>query len=202
MWFEAATHSAPIVTMKISNRVFSVAAACAVFFFACPQSALAADCAALAQQHLQTDLTLPFAEFDQNDAAGWRALSAAGCDSDAATLIEKYIAAQEHPHPVLVWHQAQMLAKAGNYVLAIQIARLTLRPEESEAKGEFQWNEYVNATIAFLQGDNESLRLHRERLAIASAKFPINRPNLVSVDRLQACFDKPYKEAYSCGVKP
>jgi hypothetical protein len=95
-----------------------------------------------------------------------------------------------------------MLARAGNYALAVQIARLTLRPEEGEATGEFQWNAYVNATIAFLQADNESLRLHRERLAIASAKFPINRPNLVSADRLLACFGKPYKEAYSCGVEP
>lgn len=188
--------------MKISNRVFSVAAACAVFFFVCPQSASATDCAALAQQHLQTDLTLPFAEFDQNDAAGWRALSAAGCDSEAATLIEKYVAAQERPHPVLVWHRAQMLAKAGNYVLAIQVARLTLRAEESEAKGEFQWNEYVNAMIAFLQGDRESLQRHRDRLALATNTYPINQPNLASVERLQRCFGKPYKVAYSCRVEP
>ena len=191
-----------MLPMKISMRVFSLAVVCSVFFFACPQSASAEDCAALAQQHLQTDLTLSFAEFDQNDAAGWRNLSASGCDSDAATLIEKYIAAQEHPHPVLMWHRVQTLARAGNYVQAIQIARLTLRPEVSEAKSEFQWNEYVNATIAFLQSDIQSLRLHRERLAIASAKFPINRPNLVSIDRLQACLGKPYKEAYSCGVEP
>jgi len=87
-------------------------------------------------------------------------------------------------------------------VQAIQIARLTLRSEEGEAKSEFLWNEYVNATIAFLQGDSESLNLHRERLAVASAKFPINRPNLASVDRLRSCLGKTYKEAYLCKVEP
>lgn len=185
--------------MKISNRALIVAATYAVFFSTCAASASAADCAALMRQHVQTDLALPFAQFDQNEAGGWRSLSAAGCDSDAAILIEKYVAAQEKPHAVLVWHRAQMLARANDYAQAVQVARLTLRPEGDEASAEFQWNAYVNATIAFLLGDGESLKLHREHLAIASAKFPINRPNLASVDRLQLCFGKPYKEAYSCG---
>lgn len=187
--------------MKILNKALIVAATYAVFFFTCPASASTADCAALMRQHVQTDLALPFAEFDQNEAGGWRSLSAAGCDSDAAILIEKYVAAQENPHSVLVWHRAQMLARADDYAQAVQVARLTLRPEGSEANAEFQWNAYANATIAFLLGDGESLKLHREHLAAASAKFPINRPNLASVDRLQLCFGRPYKEAYSCGQR-
>ena len=185
--------------MKISNRALIAAATYAVCFFTCSTSASATDCAALLQRHVQTDLALQFAEFDQNEAGGWRSLSAAGCDSEAAILIEKYVAAQEKPHAVLVWHRAQMLARANDYPQAIQVARLTLRPDKSEAAAEFQWNAYVNATIAFLLGDGESLKLHREHLATATAKSPINRPNLTSVDRLQLCFGKPYKEAYSCG---
>lgn len=186
--------------MKIPHKALRTTATWVLFFFAFSKPATAADCTALMQQHLQTDLALPFAEFDQNDAAGWRALSAVGCEADAAILIEKYIAAQEHPHPVLTWHHAQMLARTGDYGRAIRIARLTLRPEDGEAKNGFQWNDYVNATIAFLQGDDASLKHFRERLAVAAARFPINRPNLVSVDRLQSCFGKPYKDAYFCGV--
>lgn len=185
--------------MKISHPLRTLVASCSALFFACPIPATAADCTALLQQHLQTDLALPFAEFDQKDGAGWRSLSAAACDAEAAVLIEQYVAAQERPHPVLAWHRAQMLARAGNAVQAIEVARLTLRPPESEAQAEFQWNAYVDATIAFLQADRASLQLQRERLAVAAAKFPVNRPNLVSVDRLQSCFGKPYKEAYSCG---
>lgn len=185
--------------MKMFHPSRTVAVICTVLFFACPIAAAAADCTGLLQQHLQTDLALPFVEFDQKDGAGWRSLSAAGCDAEAAILIEQFVAAQERPHPVLVWHRAQMLARAGNIVQAVQVARLTLRPRESEAQAEFQWNAYVDATIAFLQGDGASLQLQRERLAVAAAKFPINRPNLLSVDRLQSCFGKPYKEAYTCG---
>ena len=187
--------------MTTPDNLVRAAASCALLFLACATPAAAADCTALLRQHLQTDLTLPFAEFDQNDAAGWRALSAAGCESEAAVLIEQYIAAQERPHPVLTWHRAQMLAMAGDYGTAIQVARLTLRPEDGKAKSEFRWNDYVHATIAFLQGDQASLELFRERLAVATATFPINRPNLVSVDRLQSCFGQPYKAAYSCGKK-
>lgn len=188
----------------MKNSIYSsiVAASFTAFFFTGPASASTTDCAVLLGQQLQTDLTLPFADFDQNEAAGWRRLRAAGCDAEAAILIEQYVAAQEKPHAVLVWHRTQMLARAGDYVQAIEVARQTLRPEASEADAEFQWNVYVNATIAFLQGDGEALKRHREHLAVASAKFPINRPNLVSVDRLQQCFGKPYKEAYSCGRRP
>jgi hypothetical protein len=63
--------------------------------------AMATDCAALLQQHLRTDLALPFNAFDQDDATGWRPLGAADCDAESARLIEAYIAAHAKPHPVL-----------------------------------------------------------------------------------------------------
>jgi len=159
-----------------------------------------ADCAPLLQQHLRTDLAQPFAAFDQDDAGGWRPLAEAGCDAESAQLIEAYAAAQPQPqpHPVLRWHAAQALAKAGDTARAIDLARQTRHPDAAEAAAEFQWNACVDATIAFLQGDRRALDEQHERLAQATARAEINRPNLVSVDRLQRCFGRPYKQAYLC----
>lgn len=75
--------------------------------------AMASDCAALLQQHLRTDLALPFESFDQADASGWRPLGAVDCDAESA-----------------------------------------------------------------------------------------QRPNLVSVERLQRCFGQPYKRAQRCRAEP
>jgi hypothetical protein len=163
---------------------------------------IAANCALLQRQHLRTDLALPFEAFDQDDATGWRQLGAADCDAESAQLIEAYIAAQATPNPVLRWHAAQALAKAGDYGRAIEVARQTRRPDAGEAVSEFQWNAYVDATIAFLQGDRSALDKNHNHLAAASAKSAMNRPNLVSVERLQRCFGQPYKQAYSCREKP
>ncbi len=165
---------------------------------ALPLAAHAADCEALLQQHLAGDLSLPFDQFDQDDHQGWRPLGDAGCEAQAATLIEAYAAKQAHPHPVLAWHRAQMLAQAGRTNEAIAAARATLRPAGSDAGSGFDWNDYANATIAFLQGDRPALQAARDRLAEAVAKSEFNQPNLNSTDRLLRCFGQPYKAAYAC----
>ena len=168
-----------------------------------PVDASAADavnCPALLARHMGTDLTLSFDQFDQDDHQGWRPVGDAGCEAEAATLIATY--AEKHPHPVLTWHRAQMLAKAGKAAEAIEAARQTLRPPHSDDDSGFDWNDYANATIAFLQGDKASLRSNRDRLADAAAKSEFNQPNLHSVDRLLRCFGQTYKVAYSCPAAP
>lgn len=165
-------------------------------------TAHAADCAALLQAHRAGDLALPFESFDQDDHQGWRPLSDAGCDAEAATLLADYAAKQPKPHPVLAWHRAQMLARAGNTAEAIAAARATLRPEGSDGDSGFDWNDYANATIAFLQGDRAALDADRAKLATAAEKSEFNAPNLKSVDRLARCFGQPYKVAYSCPAMP
>ena len=165
-------------------------------------AAHAADCPALLKQHLDTDPALAFDAFDQDDHQGWRALGDAGCESEAATLIAAYAAKQPHPHPVLAWHRAQMLARAGRTAEAIEAARGTLRPPHSEDASGFDWNDYANATIAFLQGDEASLRKQRDLLAAAAEKSAFNQPNLRSADRLLRCFGQPYKVAYECPPAP
>lgn len=158
--------------------------------------ALAADCSALLVEHRAADLNLSLNAFDQDDKAGWRQLERAGCESEAADLIEAYVT--QHPHPVLTWHRAQMLANAGRTAEAIEAARLTLRPAEGAQASGFDWNDYANATIAFLQGDRRALQTSRDRLAIAADKMEFNVPNLRAVDRLLQCFGQPYKAAYAC----
>ena len=156
----------------------------------------AGNCPALLAQHMGSDLTLLFDQFDQDDHQGWRTLSDSGCEAEAAMLIASY--ADKHPHPVLTWHHAQMLAEAGKTADAIEAARLTLRPPHSDDGPGFDWNDYANATIAFLQGDKASLQSNRDRLADAAAKAEFNQLNLRSVDKLLRCFGQPYKIAYSC----
>lgn len=165
-------------------------------------AATAANCDLLLQQHLQADLSLPFVEFDQDDTRGWRVLAAKGCEHEVPTLIQAYLVKQEKPHPVLVWHLAQSMAKAGRYQEAVVVARGTLRPQEAEDRSEFQWNHYVNGTIAFLESDGESLKRHRDRLESAAMAHPVNRLNFEALNRLQRCAGKPYKQAYSCNVVP
>ena len=161
-------------------------------------SSQAADCESLLKQHLATDLALAFDAFDQDDHQGWRPLEDAGCDAAAATLIAAYAAQQAHPHPVLAWHRAQMLARAGQTAEAIAATRQTLRPPHGGDDSGFDWNDYADATIAFLQGDRAALQASRDRLASAAAKSPFNAPNLKAVDRLERCFGQPYKIAYDC----
>jgi hypothetical protein len=165
-----------------------------------PLVAHAADCAALLRQHMATDMALAFDPFDQDEHQGWRPLGHAGCSAEAATLIAAY--AGKHPHPVLAWHRAQMLADAGQTAEAIAAARQTLRPPGGDDESGFDWNDYANATIAFLQGDKAALQASHDLLAAATSKADINQPNLKAVERLQRCFGQPYDVAYSCPSTP
>ena len=158
----------------------------------------AADCPGLLKQHLASDLALAYDAFDQDDHQGWRPVEDAGCDAEAAALIAAYAARQARPHPVLAWHRAQMLARAGDMADAIEATRQTLRPPHSDDESGFDWNDYADATIAFLQGDEPALLASRALLADAATRSPFNGPNLKTVDRLRRCFGQPYKIAYQC----
>lgn len=166
--------------------------------------AAASSCPDSLEQHLQSDLKLPFREFDQSETSGWRPLAKAECNAEAAILIERYIGANEKVQPVLSWHLAQTLAFAGDYKRAIPAAKQTLWAEPRPEMADFMWNDYVLATIAFLEADSGKFATHRDNLADAAnrgAEGPtrqINRMNLAVVDRLRACFGKPYKVALEC----
>ena len=85
--------------------------------------ALADECGAMLRQHLATDMSLSYEEFDQTPGKGFRVLAIAGCNAEAASLIQAYIATNDAPQKSLRWHIAQLSASAGDYQTAISSAR-------------------------------------------------------------------------------
>lgn len=155
-------------------------------------------CAELLAKKLRTDLGLPMHRFDQSPDEGWRVLGDRSCHGEAADLIQKYRTVHPDAHPIVRWHQAQMEAFAGRTASAVANALATLREPGEDAQSPFRWNPYVLGTVAFLQQDLKALAAQREELARAATADPMNRPNARVLDRLSACFGKPYQEAYSC----
>ena len=155
--------------------------------------------------------------FDQDLSGGWRVLAhTPGCESTAADLIRDYRNAHRSQSSILYWHEGQLRAGAGDYKQAIPLLEHSREPEK---KDFFDWNDYLDATIAFLRRDKEALADARAKLAEIQPKPgsglpPIKDgfievhfndgktrkvhwpPNLDVVDGLIRCFGKPYKIAY------
>lgn len=101
--------------------------------------------------------------------------------------------------PILYWHEGQMRAFEGQTEEAIRLFRLSGKPEQKNAAG---WNQYVFATIAFLEGDRAELEAQRMELAARVAPDDLN---LGVVDGLLVCFGRSYKDAYGapeCDRRP
>ena len=71
--------------------------------------ACAQTCQDLYQQHLNTDMSLSYKEFDQTMGKGFRELISKdlSCDKEAALLIEEYIKVNKATENSLRWHVAQ-----------------------------------------------------------------------------------------------
>ena len=166
-------------------------------------------------------LNLDFRSFDQNlsdGGGGWRKILKPGCERVVADLIRDYRRENRSTQNVLVWHEGQMRAMAGQYLQAIKLFERSRQVED-----ETGWNAYVDATIAFLKKDKRRLMAARGRLAKVehSPEFPPLTngyfqvpdgsgkpvfirwpPNIDVVDGLIKCFDKPYGVAYGLGCRP
>jgi predicted NUDIX family NTP pyrophosphohydrolase len=169
-------------------------------------------------------LALKEAQFDQDMAGGWRALAnRAGCELAAADLLRDYRKAHRNEAGLLVWHEAQLRAFAGQSREAIALMNKSRQPAKTDRAG---WNPYVDATIAFLRRDRPALEKARAKLASVppppgadmppvidgymeldfadgqkrKIRWP---PNIDVVEGLLHCFDKPYVEAYrdECRVR-
>jgi hypothetical protein len=160
-----------------------------------PSHAAGTSCAELYARHVRDDLALPYELFDQTEDNGFRVLARAGCDKEAADLIEAYIGATHASESSLRWHLAQLKASAGETGEAIRYARSVLVQNEDDAKNSLRWNDYVLATIAFLEHDMAGLRMHRDRVASAGDGFLGNVLNLKLLDSLIEHFDRDYKYA-------
>jgi hypothetical protein len=159
------------------------------------QAATPADCQAAYREHLASDLSLPYERFDQSEGQGFRALALLGCEKEAADLIEAYIAATNARDSSLRWHVAQLRAEQGANAEAVLQAKSVLDPHEDLAKDPLRWNDYVLATIAFLEHDREALVRHRDKVAEGQAAHFGNALNLKLLDSLVKHFDRDYRYA-------
>lgn len=162
--------------------------------FIYPQ-AFAVDCQAELKKHLQNDLGLSYKEFDQTLGKGMRPLTHVGCAKEAADLILVYMQVNNDFTSSLTWHVAQQRAMQGENVIAAQYARMSLKKTEDFTVQPLRWNDYVLATIAFLEGDLSTLKIHRDKVAEGRDLFWGNQMNLKLLDKLVKNFGKGYKEA-------
>jgi hypothetical protein len=146
-------------------------------------------------------------EFDQG-AQGWRALATKmGCDAQTANLIAEYRGRhwgqlKQHELHISYWHEGQARAMAGESQGAIPLLLAGINPSS-----DFGFSDYALATVAFLHHDLDGLKAARARLAVLPRPswLPIEEKwpqNLDVVDGLLACFEKPYREAYSGPCRP
>lgn len=141
-------------------------------------------------------LALSYEEFDQTPGSGWRVLAENGKRyPEAARLIEKYLTQHRElnlfQRVTLHWHAGQLWAFDGNNNKALHhLAFARLDPEPPNHP--LRWNDYVEATVAFLEGDRAKLLAARNRMA---AKSP-NDANLPIVNSLVANFGVACGTAY------
>ncbi|RNF31920.1 hypothetical protein NM04_04615 [Massilia aurea] len=163
-------------------------------------------------------LALDEHSFDQDFSGGWRAIADKGeeCELVAADLLRDYRQLHKNDSTMLLWHEGQMRAFAGQYAQAIELMRRSRGPGDEDKGG---WKAYVDATVAFLDRDQAALETARRRLAalapppgeklvIKDGYFEVKTPdgqtlsmrwppNIDVVEGLQNCFDQPYKIAYA-----
>jgi hypothetical protein len=145
--------------------------------------------------------------FDQDLDGGWRALAKKdACLVVAADLIRDYRETHSSGFTaILFWHEGELRAQAGDSSAAIGLFERSRLPVDVSPG----WNEYVDATIAFLKKDRPSFDRAREQLKALPKPSSWARdaggsempwpPNLDVVEGLATCFTKSYKEAYeSC----
>ena len=177
----------------------------ALFAGGCVSRPAAADCA----YDRAAMFALDQQAFDQDLKGGWRAVANRGCYRQAADLIRDYRKVHPEQPKILYWHEGQMRANAG------QVRRsIPLFEQAKDAGVASPWNLYADATIAYLRRDRAAFDRAREALyAIPEPPFfarqaeeverqlgfrPTWPQNHETVDRLAACFDQPYEEAYAC----
>lgn len=167
----------------------------ALFFL----SPLFAQTCYLSSEQEEKLLQMPYYDFDQTEN-GWRHYANTGCYQKMGRLIDRYLeknktALVDWQKIAITWHAGQLFAFNNDYETAKVRFHHALDKNEGE-NPPLLWNDYVYATLAFLDKDRNKLELHREKIA----KGPIingKRPNLEVVDNLLLYFDQPYSFAYA-----
>ncbi len=151
-----------------------------------------AHCLKSYQDHVQTDMKLSQKDFDGNFNGGFRTLAHEGCELEAAILIDDYMKFNKTDDSMLHWHAAQLRAIAEDVDGAVKHAKLSLYDNPDPVRTG-RWNDYVLATVAFLQRDRETLVYHRNKLAEVKDMFWGNALNLKLIDALIQNYDKSYR---------
>jgi hypothetical protein len=156
-------------------------------------------------------LAQPQDAFDQDMKGGWRQVAQReGCELAAADLLREYREANPAARQSsLYWHEGQLRAGQGQTKKAVSLFLHSYHDGTDDA-----WNLYVDATIAFLQDDLETLMAARRKLAdmppppgyaagveVFRETYPDLEPpkwpfNLDVIEALITCFGRPYNEAY------
>ncbi len=159
------------------------------------------------QKHLRTEhdelLTLGYQQFDQTPGSGWRILADRKEYREAAHLIETYMTRHQElteQQAILHFHAAQLFAFAGDTSAAVAHLEYC---HQSVPRGSLAhiiervecWNDYVDATKAFLERDRGQLLAARERLASRPAAQG-EIPNLKIVNSFVGHFGETYSIAY------
>ncbi len=159
-----------------------------------------------------TMLRLSHEDFDEDATKGWRSVSRrAGCRLAAANLVRDYRMenwGKLRPHELHLnyWHEGQLRAFECDTDAAVPLLLAGANPDSIDG-----FPHYAMATVAFLQRDLVALKAARARLASLPVPQWFNKAkktaslgsrmrwpaNLDVVDRLIACFEKSYSEAYS-----
>jgi hypothetical protein len=171
----------------------------------------------LAQQERERLLALDENAFDQDlsgSGGGWRVVAAkTGCEMVAAELIRDYRERHTSSGTTLYWHEGQMRASVNDYTTAIALFEQSRKPREQDLAG---WNEYVDASVAFLKRDKPALIQARNALSAVKSPagvdlkdgvfeipnnsgqpFSMRWPaNIDVVDGLIKCFERSYRDAY------
>lgn len=184
---------------------------CYVFVSSIPLKSVAevtsprTDCKTALEQQ-QGSLALDYNTFDQTPTQGWRRLAEMECYRQAAELIVSYLNVnpnrnlRSNEREILSFHAGQMFAYDNDYKSAIFFFEQSFSRSEG-IPSEFKpyvdaWNDYVNATIAFLKQDRRALLAHRAKVAKGPTLDNGQVMNLNVVDRLIANSGKSYRQAY------
>lgn len=144
-------------------------------------------------------LSMSYDEFDQTDGQGWRKFSTTGTKdyNKAAEIIEYYIANKKYiPKEdiyMLHWHAGQMYAEDNKYPQALEHFSKSFLVEVN--LHDKYWNNYVRATIAFLNKDLASLKMIKETMS-ELPEIDGMHTNLAFVRSFIRNIDKPYGFAY------
>lgn len=115
---------------------------------------------------IKESLSLDYQEFDQAEQSGWRIFYRKACYIEAAQLIKKYILYKSGTKielSMLHFHLGQMYALYGNYSDAILSMKKAYRDSASRI---INWNAFVNANIAFLEEDINTLKKQRDLISL------------------------------------